>query len=117
MAKIAWRRETMAGLAGAIGSVPDGMARAPSRVEPRSNPMAGLYASFAGLGLAHSGGTLIVCGLQPPTIAQMRSAGLPESVALLAQSDELEGSLTQAYEHATKWLAAAGEQAPPEPQP
>ena len=28
MAKVAWSRETMAGLAGAIGSVPDGMATA-----------------------------------------------------------------------------------------
>ena len=45
MARIPWGRETMAGLAGAIGSVPDGMATA---VLAGANPMAGLYASFAG---------------------------------------------------------------------
>ena len=47
MAKVPWGRETMAGLAGAIGSVPDGMATA---VLAGANPMAGLYASFAGPG-------------------------------------------------------------------
>ena len=45
MARIPWGRETVAGLAGAIGSVPDGMATA---VLAGANPMAGLYASFAG---------------------------------------------------------------------
>ena len=45
MTKVPWGRETMAGLAGAIGSVPDGMATA---VLAGANPMAGLYASFAG---------------------------------------------------------------------
>jgi SulP family sulfate permease len=44
-AKVKWGRETMAGLAGAIGSVPDGMATA---VLAGANPMAGLYASVAG---------------------------------------------------------------------
>lgn len=39
-----WVRETLAGLSGAIGSVPDGMATA---VLAGANPMAGLYASFA----------------------------------------------------------------------
>jgi sulfate permease, SulP family len=38
-------RETLAGLAGAIGSVPDGMATA---VLAGANPVTGLYASFAG---------------------------------------------------------------------
>jgi SulP family sulfate permease len=52
-----------------------------------------------------SGGTLIVCGLQPEAIAQLRSAGLPEGVTLLAQGDELEGSLLEAYGLATDWLA------------
>jgi SulP family sulfate permease len=45
MAKVPCGRETMAGLAGAIGSVPDGMATA---VVVGANPMASLYASFAG---------------------------------------------------------------------
>ena len=58
-------------------------------------------------GVARAGGTLIVCGLQPGTIAQLRSAGLPESVSLVAQGDELDGSLADAYERATTWLAAA----------
>jgi sulfate permease, SulP family len=67
-------------------------------------------------GIARSGGTLIVCGLQPATITQLRSAGLPESVALLPQGDQLEGSLTEAYDQATTWLATAGGQAPQPPQ-
>ncbi len=67
-------------------------------------------------GVARAGGTLIVCGLQPETIAQLRSAGLPESVSLLAQGDELDGSLADAHERATTWLAAARapDQDPPE---
>lgn len=52
------------------------------------------------------GGTVIVCGLQPVTIAQLRSSGLPESVVLVAQSEEVEGALHQAYERATEWLDA-----------
>jgi hypothetical protein len=55
-----------------------------------------------------SGGTLVVCGLQPGAITQLRSAGLPEGVTLLAQGEELEGSLVQAYRLATNWLAQQG---------
>ena len=67
--------------------------------------------------IGQSGGTLIVCGLQPATITQLRSAGLPESIALLPQGDELEGSLTEAYEQAVTWLATAAGQPPQERQP
>jgi sulfate permease, SulP family len=67
--------------------------------------------------IGQSGGTLIVCGLQPATITQLRSAGLPESTALLPQGDELEGSLTEAYEQAVAWLATAEGQPPQERQP
>jgi SulP family sulfate permease len=55
--------------------------------------------------LAEAGGVLIVCGLQPATIAQLRSAGLPESVALIPQGEQLEGSLAAAHDRATAWLA------------
>jgi SulP family sulfate permease len=68
-------------------------------------------------GIARSGGTLVVCGLQPATITQLRSAGLPESTALLAQGDELDGSLTEAYDRAVTWLATAAGQPPQERQP
>lgn len=54
-----------------------------------------------------SGGRLIVCGLIPATIAQLRSAGLPESVDLVEQGAELEGSLTEAFDRATTWIAQA----------
>jgi SulP family sulfate permease len=67
--------------------------------------------------IGQSGGTLIVCGLQPGTISQLRSAGLPESIALLAQGDELEGSLNEANEQAVTWLATAPGQPPQERQP
>jgi sulfate permease, SulP family len=39
------RRDAVAGVAGAIGSVPDGMA---ARMLAGVNPVHGLYASFAG---------------------------------------------------------------------
>ncbi len=68
-----------------------------------------------GNAVAGSGGLLVVCGLQPATIAQLRSAGLPESVVLVAQGDEVEGSLAEAYERATTWLAAASEPPPQDP--
>jgi MFS superfamily sulfate permease-like transporter len=67
--------------------------------------------------ISATGGTLLVCGLQPGTITQMRSAGLPDSVALLPQGDELEGSLTDAYDQAANWLATAAGQPPQERQP
>jgi sulfate permease, SulP family len=59
-----------------------------------------------------SGGTLIVCGLQPDTISQLRSAGLPNSVTLLAQGAELDGSLAEAHDLASGWLADAADGAP-----
>jgi SulP family sulfate permease len=56
-------------------------------------------------GIEGSGGRLIVCGLQPATITQLRSAGLPDSVALVPQGEDLNASLTAAYEIADGWLA------------
>jgi SulP family sulfate permease len=72
--------------------------------------------------IGRSGGTLVVCGLQPGTITQLRSAGLPESIVLVAQGDQLEGSLTEAYQQAVAWLAAGtapprGPQPPQDPRP
>jgi SulP family sulfate permease len=67
--------------------------------------------------ISASGGTLVVCGLQPGTITQLRSAGLPDSVALLPQGDELDGALADAYDRATTWLAATAGPAPHDPQP
>jgi SulP family sulfate permease len=64
-----------------------------------------------------AGGIVVVCGLQPATIAQLRSAGLPESVELIAQGEALEASLTEAHDRATAWLARAGGQPPTEPTP
>lgn len=52
------------------------------------------------------GGAVFVCGLQPDTITQLRSAGLPDSVVLIPQDDELDGSLAQAFERAKDWLRA-----------
>ena len=43
--------------------------------------------------IAGSGGSLIVCGLQPATITQLRAAGLPDSITLIAQGEETDGSL------------------------
>jgi SulP family sulfate permease len=68
-----------------------------------------------GQGIAGSGGSLTVCGLQPGTLAQLRSAGLPEAVVLVAQGAELDGSLAEAYERASSWLAAAPGPPPQEP--
>jgi MFS superfamily sulfate permease-like transporter len=64
-----------------------------------------------------TGGIVVVCGLQPATIAQLRSAGLPESVELVAQGDVLEASLAEAHDRATAWLARAAGQPPTEPTP
>jgi SulP family sulfate permease len=55
--------------------------------------------------LTDVGGILIVCGLQPSTIDQLRAAGLPESVELIPQGEQLEGSLRMAHDRATEWLA------------
>ncbi len=55
--------------------------------------------------IGRSGGLLIVCGLQPELIQRLRSAGLPESIALVAQSNELDGSLNDAYALCGTWLA------------
>jgi SulP family sulfate permease len=62
--------------------------------------------------IAQGGGAVIVCGLQPGTIAQLRSAGLPDSVPLIAQGDEVEGSLAEAWDRAEAWIAGAGPQTP-----
>jgi SulP family sulfate permease len=62
--------------------------------------------------MEHSDGALIVCGLQPAAITQLRSAGLPESVTLVAQGAELEGSLEQAYAMAADWLARSSDPQP-----
>lgn len=64
---------------------------------------------YAG-GVQATGGAVLVCGLQPATITQVRSAGLPESVILIAQGDELDGSLDEAFERAIAWL---GTEPPP----
>jgi hypothetical protein len=58
-----------------------------------------------------AGGAVIVCGLHDSTIAQLRSAGLPDSILLLAQGEETDGSLADAYERARTRLA------PPEQRP
>jgi SulP family sulfate permease len=63
-----------------------------------------------------TGGGVVVCGLQPATITQLRSAGLPESVALIPQGEQLEGSLTVAHERATAWVAGTGPVAQPGPE-
>ncbi len=52
-----------------------------------------------------TGGAVLVCGLQPATIAQLRSAGLPDAVVLIPQGEELDGSLGEAYERALDVLA------------
>lgn len=62
--------------------------------------------------MAKSGGAVIVCGLQPGTIAQFRSAGLPDSVTLIPQGDELDGSLAHAQELAAEWLARVATRSP-----
>lgn len=67
--------------------------------------------------LAEAGGILIVCGLQPSTIEQLRSAGLPESVALIPQAEQLAGSLAAAHDRATAWLAGQVGTPPAEPDP
>jgi SulP family sulfate permease len=67
--------------------------------------------------IEESGGTLLVCGLQPEAITQLRSAGLPTSVTLLAQGDELEGSLNEAYDLATHWLAGRVDRQPRDEPP
>jgi SulP family sulfate permease len=62
--------------------------------------------------MEEAGGTLIVCGLQPEAIRQLRSAGLPDGVTLLLQGEELDGSLMRAYSLATDWLARRSDPQP-----
>ena len=62
-----------------------------------------------------TGGLLVVCGLQPQTVTQLRSAGLPDLVVLLAQGEELDGSLAEAQELAVAWLATPHPPDPPAP--
>ena len=57
--------------------------------------------------IAGANGLLILCGLQPDTIDQLRSAGLPATIPLIAEGDELEGSLSEADDRARAWLASA----------
>ena len=64
--------------------------------------------------IAKSGGSLSVCGLQPATITQLRAAGLPDSITLIAQGDETDGSLAIAYDQAGVRMTAPGQQQPPE---
>jgi SulP family sulfate permease len=64
--------------------------------------------------IAGSGGSLSVCGLQPATITQLRAAGLPESIPLIAQGEETDGSLAIAYARAGDWLTESRSQPPPE---
>jgi SulP family sulfate permease len=54
-----------------------------------------------------AGGMVVVCGLRPETITQLRSAGLPQAVQLVAQGEILEASLTEAHDRATAWLAGS----------
>ena len=93
MTKVAWGRETMAGLAGAIGSVPDGMATA---VLAGANPMAGLYASFAGPvagGLLQSTTVMVVATTSAAavTTAEVMNAGPTDPIRTLATLTVLAG--------------------------
>lgn len=53
-----------------------------------------------------AGGAVFLCGLQPAAITQLRSAGLPDSIVLIPEGDELDGSLGEAFEGANAWLGA-----------
>ena len=66
-------------------------------------------------GVADAGGSLIVCGLQPATITQLRSAGLPETMHLIPQGEETDGALAEAHQVAMRWLATTPAPDPPEP--
>ena len=94
MAKVAWGRETMAGLAGAIGSVPDGMATA---VLAGANPMAGLYASFAGPtagGLLQSTTVMVIATTSAAavTTAEVMTGGPVDPIRTLATLTVLGGA-------------------------
>ncbi len=94
MAKVPWGRETMAGLAGAIGSVPDGMATA---VLAGANPMAGLYASFAGPaagGLLQSTTVMVIATTSAAavTTAEVMNAGPADPIRTLATLTILAGA-------------------------
>ena len=94
MAKVAWGRETMAGLAGAIGSVPDGMATA---VLAGANPMAGLYASFAGPvagGLLQSTTVMVIATTSAAavTTAEVMNGGPVDPIRTLATLTVLGGA-------------------------
>src|SRR5512139_2210996 len=93
MAKVPWGRETTAGLAGAIGSVPDGMATA---VLAGANPMAGLYASFAGPvagGFMQSTTVMVVATTSAAavTTAEVMNAGPTDPIRTLATLTVLAG--------------------------
>ncbi len=55
-----------------------------------------------------------MCGLQPATITQLRAAGLPDSITLIAQGEETDGSLAVAYDRAGAWMTESGQRQPPE---
>lgn len=94
-------RETLAGLAGAIGSVPDGMATA---VLAGANPVTGLYASFAGPGDA--GGRMFLSGVDPQVADQIASNGLigAEDLTVVEATDYLGESTRQALAEGQAWL-------------
>jgi SulP family sulfate permease len=64
--------------------------------------------------IAGSGDSLSVCGLQPATISQLRAAGLPDSITLIPQGEETDGSLAVAYDRAIAWVTESGQRQPPE---
>lgn len=93
MARIAWGKEGLAGLAGAIGSVPDGMATA---VLAGANPMAGLYASVAGPvagGVLQSTTVMVIATTSAAavTTAEVMNAGPADPVRTLATLTVLAG--------------------------
>ena len=119
------RADIVAGLPGAISSVPDGMAAA---VLAGVNPVQGLYASFSGRiagglssntrmmvitttsadygdRLAGSGGRLYLSGLEPSLIEQLRSTGHVEGPVRSFEATPVIGESTQAaYLDAEAWL-------------
>lgn len=81
-----WPREALAGLAGAIGSVPDGMATA---VLAGATPMTGLYASIAGPiagGMVGSTGVMVVATTSAAavTTAQLATTATADPAGTLA---------------------------------
>jgi SulP family sulfate permease len=61
-----------------------------------------------------AGGVVFLCGLQSDVVEDLRSAGLPESIALVEQGEELDGSLQEAYDRGLAWVVGAAEAADPD---